>query len=198
MEEQDLSITEPLQLHTVLRPCLRQEDYHENVIKYMTLARRCGQAYARNNKRHRDECVAEAYYLLVLQIIKHSQRPVDEGFEIEKQLLYAIFKGLSSYFRSMRPVNITDVLTDDWMYLYGEMTHYVPVEQHLEELLENLTQSDTELAVLIMTSHGYEQKEIGERLDMDKNHVNKIITRIRARLWGETYRINEGVSEGKK
>lgn len=182
--ELSVQVCQPL---TELKPCLRQEDYHENVIKYMTLARRCGYRYAKNHKRDRDECIAEAYFILVLQVLKHSQRPVDSDFDVEKQLLYAIYKGLSSYFRSMRPLNITDVLPDDWMYLYGEMTHYVPVEQHLEELLEGLAQSDNELAILIMTSHGYDQKEIGEKLDMDKNLVNKTMIRIRSRLWAETY-----------
>lgn len=166
-----------------LEPPVNFEDWKECVIEHMPVALRAALQVGLKKHYHLDECIAEAYFLLVVNVLRctsHTFERVD--FELVKHLRHRIRRGLQDYFKRNKPANMTDILGPDWYRQYCDMCGFYSFEAVLEELFNELARNDYELSVLIMKSKGYRSEEIAAALNFDVDNVRRTLRRMRQRL----------------
>lgn len=164
-----------------------EENWHEVIQFYMPTAASVAFYFAKNRGYHVDEAIAEAYYVLTLKILWKIKHQPEIHEDMQRMVVSWIRRRLGDYFRYRKVDNIEDLLGANWQRVYSHLIAVPPIDESIESLMNSLVENDRELAVLILKTEGYNNKDISEHLNMELSHTNKIVAKIRGRFSVQRY-----------
>lgn len=95
------------------------------IVDHMEMAKRIGIKFANNYSKHPNECVAEAYCLVVDFFIEHPELYKQAGEEYMRVLGAFVKRGLRDYFQMWRSVRQLEVIDDTGAAPDTEMLDYL-------------------------------------------------------------------------